>query len=126
MSGLLFWTADLRRAHDINRSHYLFALRSTDVVASAIMPHNVVDMTDIIKNLVFEGYPVTQKHIACLNPYAREHIRRFGQYVLKNGKGTRTPEITYIATDAMIVGRYDNFLHVSCTYPRFVQPITLR
>ena len=28
-----------------------------------------------------------------------------------------TPEITYIATDAMIVGRYDNFLHVSCTYP---------
>ena len=98
MSGLLFWTADLRRAHDINRSHYLFALRSTDVVASAIMPHNVVDMTDIIKNLVVEGYPVTQKHFEDL-------VSMFS----KNGKGTRTPEITYIETDAMIVGRYDNF-----------------
>ena len=60
VSGLLFWTADLRRAHDINRSHYLFA-------------------TDIIKNLVVEGYPVTQKHIACLNPYAREHISMFSK-----------------------------------------------
>ena len=36
----------------------------------------------------------------------------------RNGRGTRTPETTYIATDAMIVGRYDNFLHVSCTYPK--------
>ena len=47
------------------------------------MLHNVVDMTDIIENLVVEGYPVTQKHIACLSPYAREHTRRFSQYALK-------------------------------------------
>ena len=54
-----------------------------DVVTNAIMLHNVMDMTDIIENLVVEGYPVTQKHIACLSPYAREHIRRFGQYALE-------------------------------------------
>ena len=42
-----------------------------------------MDMTDIIENLVVEGYPVTQKHISCLSPYAREHIRRFGQYPLE-------------------------------------------
>ena len=54
-----------------------------DVVTNAIMLHNVMDMTDIIENLVVEGYPVTQEHIACLSPYAREHNRRFGQYALE-------------------------------------------
>ena len=54
-----------------------------NLVANAIMIHNVVDMTDIIENLVVEGIPVTQKHIACLSPYAREHIQRIGQYTLE-------------------------------------------
>ena len=59
------------------------ALSSTDVVTNAIMLHNVMDMTDIIENLVVEGYPVTQTHIACLSLYAREHLQRFGKYALK-------------------------------------------
>ena len=66
----------------IDRTAYP-ALRSTNVVTNAIMLHNVVNMTDIIENLAVEGYPVTRKHIACLSPYAREHIRRSGQYALK-------------------------------------------
>ena len=39
-----------------------------NLVANAIMIHNVVDMTDIIENLVVEGIPVTQKHIALHRP----------------------------------------------------------
>ena len=87
-------------------------------VANAILLHNVVAMTDIIKNLVAEGHPVTRKHIACLSPFARTGASsKIWSVCSQNGRGTRTPETTYIATDAMIVGRYDNFLHVSCTYP---------
>ena len=52
-------------------------------VANAIMLHNVADLTDILENLVADGYPVTQRHVACLNPYTREHIRRFGRYFLE-------------------------------------------
>ena len=29
-----------------------------------------------------EGYPVTPELISRLSPYVRQHIRRFGQYVL--------------------------------------------
>ena len=29
-----------------------------------------------------DGHPVTPALAACLSPYAREHIRRFGQYAL--------------------------------------------
>jgi len=32
--------------------------------------------------LVSSGHPVTPGLVACLSPYTREHIRRFGQYVL--------------------------------------------
>ena len=47
------------------------------------MLHNVMDVTDIIENLVVEGYPATQKHIVCFSPYAQEYNRRLGQYALK-------------------------------------------
>jgi hypothetical protein len=29
-----------------------------------------------------DNHPVTPGLVACLSPYMREHIRRFGQYVL--------------------------------------------
>ncbi len=58
-------------------------IKYMNLVANAIMLQNVVDMTEIIENLVAEGYPVTHKHIACLSPYAREHLRRFGWYFLE-------------------------------------------
>ncbi len=54
-----------------------------NLVANAIMLHNVVDLTDILETLVADGYPITRSNVACLSPYAREHIRRFGWYFLE-------------------------------------------
>ena len=31
---------------------------------------------------ILDKHPVTPRLVACLSPYTREHIRRFGQYVL--------------------------------------------
>ena len=56
---MLWWVSYLCSDEPINRSHCRSALRSMDVVTNAIMLHNVMDMTDIIENLVVEGYPVT-------------------------------------------------------------------
>ena len=58
-------------------------IKYMNLVANAIMLHNVVDLTDIIESLVADGYPITRKHVACLSPNAREHIRRFGGYFLE-------------------------------------------
>ena len=52
-------------------------------LANAIMLHNVTGVTDILENPIADGYPVTQPHLTCLSPYAREHIRRFGRYFLE-------------------------------------------
>ena len=58
-------------------------IKYMNLVANAIMLHNVADLTDILENLVTDGLPVTLRHVACLSPYTREHIRRFGRYFLE-------------------------------------------
>ena len=75
-----FGDTDIRSDDPVEQNKQI---KYINLVANAIMLHNVMDMTDIIENLVVEGYPATQKHIACLSPYTQEQIRRFGQYALK-------------------------------------------
>jgi TnpA family transposase len=53
-----------------------------DLVANAIMLHNVADLTDLLSDMAAEGLPVTKELVSRLSPYMREHIRRFGQYSL--------------------------------------------
>jgi TnpA family transposase len=53
-----------------------------DLVANTIMLHNVSDLTEVLTNLAAEGWPLTKELVGRLSPYMREHIRRFGQYIL--------------------------------------------
>ena len=53
-----------------------------DLVANAVMLHNVVDMTDVLAQLAQQGYLITPQMIAHLSPYPTQHIKRFGDYVL--------------------------------------------
>ena len=53
-----------------------------DLVASAIMLHNVAELTELLSEMAAEGLTVTKGLVSHLSPYMREHIRRFGRYVL--------------------------------------------
>jgi hypothetical protein len=53
-----------------------------DVVANAVMLHNVVDMTKVLATLQQEGVEVTPEGAKCLSPSLTEHLKRFGQYLL--------------------------------------------
>ncbi len=57
-------------------------LKYMNLVANAVMLQNVVDLTGVLNTAAAEGFPVTRDLIERLSPYMREHIRRFGQYVL--------------------------------------------
>ena len=57
-------------------------IKYANLVANAIMLHNVVDLTDVLDTLSGEGHILTKELLACLSPYIRDHIRRFGRYVL--------------------------------------------
>jgi len=53
-----------------------------DLVANTIMLHNVSDLTDVLTDMIAEGWPLTKELVSRLSPYVREHLRRFGHYFL--------------------------------------------
>ena len=53
-----------------------------DLVANAIMLHNVADLTGVLNDMAAEGWSLTKDLVGRLSPYMREHLRRFGQYAL--------------------------------------------
>jgi len=57
-------------------------IKYRDLVANAVMLHNVVDMTRVLRDLQQEGICVTPEIVSRLSPYLTEHIKRFGQYLL--------------------------------------------
>lgn len=57
-------------------------LKYASLVANTIMLSNVADMTGVLASMATNNHPVTPDLVVCLSPYTREHIRRFGQYVL--------------------------------------------
>ncbi len=53
-----------------------------DLVANAVMLHNIADLTDVLSAMVDDGLPVTMELASHISPYMRDHLRRFGQYSL--------------------------------------------
>ncbi len=57
-------------------------IKYNDLVANAVIFHNVVDQTRILRELKDEGFPVTREDVATLSPYVTSHIKRFGDYII--------------------------------------------
>jgi TnpA family transposase len=57
-------------------------IKYMNLVANAIMLHNVVDLTMVLNQMATSGYCVTEDLVKRLSPYITSHIKRFGQYLL--------------------------------------------
>ena len=57
-------------------------IKYNDLVANAVIFHNVVDQTRILRELKAEGFPVLRDDVATLSPYVTSHIKRFGDYII--------------------------------------------
>jgi hypothetical protein len=53
-----------------------------DLVANAVMLHNVSDLTDALTGIAAEGWSLTKDLVGRLSPYTRDHLRRFGWFIL--------------------------------------------
>jgi len=58
------------------------AVKYNDLVANAVIFHNVVEQTRIIKTLMRAGWKITQEGVAALSPYVTSHVKRFGDYLI--------------------------------------------
>jgi TnpA family transposase len=57
-------------------------IKYNDLVANAVIFHNVVDQSRILSTLLTEGFPVLRADVATLSPYPTSHLQRFGEYVV--------------------------------------------
>lgn len=57
-------------------------IKYNDLVANAVIFHNVVHQARILRELKQEGFPVNREDIATLSPYVTSHIKRFGDYII--------------------------------------------
>ncbi|GAB3265951.1 Tn3 family transposase [Chitinimonas naiadis] len=64
-------------------------LRYNDLVSSAMILQNTVDMMRTLRTLESEGWKVTEEDLSFLSPYLVAHIKRFGEY---NVRLNKTPE----------------------------------
>jgi len=55
-------------------------IKYAEIVASAIILHNAVDMTIAINKLLNEGYKILRSDIESMSPYITRNIKRFGDY----------------------------------------------
>lgn len=58
-------------------------LRYNDLVASALILQNTVDMMRTLNDLQHEGWQITENDVGFLSPYQVAHVKRFGEYSLK-------------------------------------------
>jgi len=57
-------------------------IRYNDVLASAVILQNVIDMSKIIADLKTEGWSITDEDLTFLSPYLTSGVKRFGEYGL--------------------------------------------
>lgn len=61
-------------------------LRYNDLVASAVILHNVIDMTRILNQLKAEGQEILPADLNFLSPHLTSCVKRFGDYSLNMAK----------------------------------------
>ncbi len=55
-------------------------IKLNTLLANLVIFHNALDIMDVVRGLVAEGWTITADQLAALSPYLRGHITRFGAY----------------------------------------------
>ena len=65
-------------------------IKLNTLLANCVIFHNALDIMDVVRGLVAEGWTITADQLGALSPYLRAHITRFGAYA--TDELTRQPE----------------------------------
>ena len=57
-------------------------IKYLDLVASAVILHNAVDLSLTIQQLSKEGVSISRQMLASLSPYLTRHLKRYGDFVI--------------------------------------------
>ncbi|MFD9426258.1 MULTISPECIES: transposase [unclassified Streptomyces] len=56
------------------------AMKFNALLANAVIFHNALDIAEIVRQLLEEGWTIEPEDLAHISPYLTEHSNRFGEY----------------------------------------------
>lgn len=56
------------------------AMKFNALLTNAVIFHNALDIAEIVRQLLEEGWAIEPEDLAHVSPYLTEHINRFGEY----------------------------------------------
>ncbi|MFI6061809.1 Tn3 family transposase [Streptomyces sp. NPDC051286] len=56
------------------------AMKFNALLTNTVVFHNALDMAEIVRQLLEEGWEIDPEDLAHISPYLTEHINRFGEY----------------------------------------------
>ena len=56
------------------------AMKFNALLTNAVIFHNALDIGEIVRQLLEEGWEIDPEDLAHISPYLTEHIKRFGEY----------------------------------------------
>ncbi|MFD0499454.1 Tn3 family transposase [Streptomyces rhizosphaericus] len=56
------------------------AMKFNGLLTNAVIFHNALDIAEIVRQLLEEGWEIDPEDLARISPYLTEHIKRFGEY----------------------------------------------
>jgi hypothetical protein len=56
------------------------AMKFNALLTNAVIFHNALDIAEIVRQLLAEGWEIDPEDLAQVSPYLTEHIQRFGEY----------------------------------------------
>ena len=65
-----------------NRDEQRKFIKYNHLVANCLSFYNVFLMTNVVNELIAEGYRITDEELSALSPYITKHVNRFGDYQL--------------------------------------------
>lgn len=56
------------------------AMKFNALLTNAVIFHNALDIAEIVRQLLEEGWKIEPEDLAHISPYLTKHINRFGEY----------------------------------------------
>jgi len=70
------------------------AIKYNTLIANMLMVQNVIDITQIVRELKSEGWSIEKEDLGGLSPYLTAHFKRFGDFVLNLDQNAENTEKT--------------------------------
>ncbi|WP_281155757.1 Tn3 family transposase [Streptomyces sp. HYC2] len=62
------------------REEWRYSCRFNALLTNAVIFHNALDIAEIVRQLLEEGWTIDPEDLAHISQYLTEHINRFGEY----------------------------------------------